>query len=77
MKLLINALYTFTCSLVIFTSHVIAESPYPLLVQEVKSALATRCLDASQTAVNIVNIGNGETVFSYNPQAPLLPASDP
>ncbi len=75
MKLLINALYTFTCSLVIFTSHVIAESPYPLLVQEVKSALATRCLDASQTAVNIVNIGNGETVFSYNPQAPLLPAS--
>jgi len=68
-------LYTLTCSLLIITFHVSAESPYPLLVQEVKSALATRCLDTNQTAVNIVNITNGETVFSYNPQTPLLPAS--
>lgn len=51
-----------------------AENLYPALVQEVKAALATRCLDTSQTAVNIVNL-NGDSVFSYNPQIPLLPAS--
>lgn len=51
-----------------------AENSYPALVQEIKAALATRCLDTSQTAVNIVNL-NGDSVFSYNPQVPLLPAS--
>ncbi len=57
-----------------FITPASAENLYPALVQEIKAALATRCLDTSQTAVNIVNL-NGDSVFSYNPQVPLLPAS--
>jgi serine-type D-Ala-D-Ala carboxypeptidase/endopeptidase (penicillin-binding protein 4) len=75
MKSSINYLRYFVLALLPLTSCVAAESAYPLLIQEIKAALTTRCLDTNQTGVNIVNVSSGETVFSYNPQTALLPAS--
>ncbi|EIJ43641.1 D-alanyl-D-alanine carboxypeptidase, serine-type, PBP4 family [Beggiatoa alba B18LD] len=47
----------------------------PTLIQTIDNALTAKCLNANRTAVNIVSLTTGRTVYSRNPQSPLLPAS--
>jgi serine-type D-Ala-D-Ala carboxypeptidase/endopeptidase (penicillin-binding protein 4) len=46
-----------------------------LLTQNVQKILQTNCLDRNQTAVSIISIPDGKSVFHYNAETPLLPAS--
>ncbi|ALG68315.1 D-alanyl-D-alanine carboxypeptidase/D-alanyl-D-alanine endopeptidase [Beggiatoa leptomitoformis] len=47
----------------------------PTLTQTIDNALTARCLNKERTAVNIVSLSTGRTIYSRNPQTPLLPAS--
>ncbi len=47
----------------------------PLLIGEIDNALKTRCLSPTKTAVSIVELPTGNTVYARNVHESLLPAS--
>jgi len=45
------------------------------LVKTIETAINARCLDDSQTSVRVVALPQGNEIYDYNSQQPLLPAS--